>query len=52
MKIIKVIQQGDRFMAYFSDDKLLLSTPFSPKSRSIEEVKAILQQKNPDYLVN
>lgn len=51
MKTIKVIQQGDRFMAYFSDDKLLLPTPFSPRSRTIEEVKAELQQLNPDYLV-
>lgn len=51
METIKVIQQGDRFMAYFSDDQLLLPTPFSPRSRTIEEVRAILQKKNPDYIV-
>lgn len=48
---IKVIQQGDRFMAYFSDDKLLLPTPFSPRSNTIEEVRVILQERNPDCIV-
>ena len=52
MKTIKVIQQGDRFMAYFSDDQLLLPTPFSPNSRTIEEVKVKLQELNPDYVVS
>ena len=51
MKTIKVIQQGDRFMAYFSSDGLLLPTPFSPRSRTLEEVKAKLQERNPDHVV-
>lgn len=51
MKTIKVILQGDRFMAYFSDDQLLLPTPFSPRSRSEQEVISILRAKNPDYMV-
>ncbi len=51
MKTIKIVLQGDRFMAYFSDDQLLLLTPFSPRSRTIEEVRAILQAKNPEYIV-
>jgi hypothetical protein len=51
MKTIKVIQQGKRWMAYFSDDGLLLPTPFSPLSRTIEDVKAKLQTLNPDYTV-
>ena len=51
MKTIEVIEQGDKFMAYFSDDKLLLPTPFSPKSRSKREVQAILQAKNPEHMI-
>lgn len=51
MKTIKIIQQGDRYMAYASDDKLLLPTPFSPRSRPVEEVRQIIQSRNPEYLV-
>ncbi len=51
MKTIKVIEQGERFMAYFSDDQELLPTPFSPRSRTIEEVKTILRERNPGYMV-
>jgi hypothetical protein len=51
MKTIKVIQQGDRWMAYFSDDKLLLPTPYSPQSRTLDEVKVLLQKRNPDHIV-
>ncbi len=51
MKTIKVIEQGDRFIAYFSDDKLIIPTPFSPRSRTEKEVITILQAKNPDYVV-
>ncbi len=50
-KTIKVIEQGERFMAYFSDDQLLLPTPFSPRSRTEQEVIDILQAKNPDCVV-
>ena len=52
MKTIQIIQQGDRWMAYFSDDQLLLPTPFSPRSRTKDEVKAKLQKINPDYIVS
>ncbi|KKN19404.1 hypothetical protein LCGC14_0946150 [marine sediment metagenome] len=51
MKTIQVFQQGDRWMVYYSDDKLLLPTPFSPRSHTIEEVKTVLNKKNPEYLV-
>ena len=51
MKTIRIILQGDRFMAYFSDDKLLLPTPFSPQSHTQEEVEALIQRKNLDHIV-
>ncbi|KKM03662.1 hypothetical protein LCGC14_1772180 [marine sediment metagenome] len=51
MKTIRIIQQGDRWMAYFSDDKLLLPTPFSPRSHTFEEVRSILMAKNSGYIV-
>ncbi len=50
MKTIRVIQQGDRWMAYFSDDHLLLPTPYSPRSRTKDEVKALLTKRNPGYI--
>ncbi len=52
METIKIIEQGDRWMAYFSDDQLLLPTPFSPRSRTAEEVREVLQKRNPDCLVS
>ena len=51
MKTIKLIEQGERWLAYFSDDQELLPTPFSPLSRSRQEVTEILMQRNPDYIV-
>ena len=51
MKTIKIIEQGNRWMAYFSDDKSLLPTPFSPRSHTLAEVKTKLQTLNPDYIV-
>ena len=51
MKTIRVIEQGDRWMAYFSDDKEILPTPFSPRSRTKEEVEQKLQQLNPDHRI-
>ncbi len=51
MKTIKIIEQGDRWMAYFSDDNELLPTPFSPRSTTLEEVKAKLMKLNPGFVV-
>lgn len=51
MKTIKLIEQGDRWMAYFSDDQQLLPTPFSPRSRTRAEVTTILMERNPGYIV-
>lgn len=51
METIKIILQGDRYMAYFVADKLLLPTPFSPRQFAIEEVVELIRQKNPGCYV-
>ena len=52
LKTIKIFQQGDRWMSYQADIKLLLPTPFSPRSRSIDEVIEKIQRLNPDCIVS
>lgn len=51
MKTIKIIQQGNKFMAYFSDTRELIETPFLTGCYSKEEVQAITQKKNLDCIV-
>lgn len=46
-----IIEQGSRWMCYSDVTRNLIPTPFSPQSRTAEDVRAIIQNLNPTSLV-
>ena len=52
MKTIKVIQQGNKFMVYFVNEKRLIESPLCPARFTQRQAEAKIQELNPDYYVS